>query len=129
MKLLAILRRYWEQLISIDKYDLCIVIGNILENAIEAVERVPMGEKRIVHLKIWTKTRSLFIHMQNSCVFMESSGKIVMKGIEARGIGFINVKNVVEKYGGFFHFQHTKNRFETHIMLPFGESNEINNVI
>lgn len=100
-----------------DPFDLCIVIGNILDNAIEATQSVPMPNERNIHIRIFTTEHALTIYIKNS--YIHNDKKIKTKKItEYHGIGLINVRLIADKYGG--HLTTTaKERFETIVVLPY----------
>ncbi|MGG1617433.1 ATP-binding protein, partial [Paenibacillus sp. NRS-1781] len=111
--------------IRLDRYDLCVVIGNILDNAIEAVDLVPDKEERSIYLQIWSDAHSLFIHVTNTCLKTTEIPKKphVEDDSDFHGIGLVNIQHIVEKYEGFFHISLSDYRFETMVMLPFHENN------
>lgn len=92
---------------SIDEYDLCIVLGNILDNAIRACEDVPEGEKHIV---ISASRKKDFVYIE--CC--NSKGEKTRHGT---GWGLKNIRSVVKKYHGEIQIQ--KNQTEFCILALF----------
>ncbi|MCP3795515.1 MULTISPECIES: sensor histidine kinase [unclassified Paenibacillus] len=111
--------------IRLDRYDLCVVIGNILDNAIEAVDLVSEKEERSIHLQIWSDAHSLFIHVTNTCLKPTGITKKLHleDDFDFHGIGLVNIQRIVEKYEGFFQSSRSNHHFETMVMLPFNENN------
>ena len=55
------------QHINIPEEELAIIIGNLLDNAIEAAEKCKESE-RFIHLKIQNVNHMLLLSVENSCV-------------------------------------------------------------
>lgn len=84
--------------------DMNILFGNLLENALRAIEEIEDEEKRKIGIKINYKKGIVHIHIFNSY-----EGEIKRKGNQIlttkndkirHGIGLENVRQVVEKYQG-----------------------------
>ena len=86
--------------------DLCIIIGNLLENAVEACIRASM-ETRKIKLHATMKNDHLRITCENSYpgVNMASNGKLMSSKHSGEGVGIRSVQAVVEKYGGITRFE------------------------
>ena len=109
--------------INIERFDLCIVLGNLLDNAIEAAVQVTEREDKFIHLQIFTDRFSLFIHIVNARKESGNQvGRTLKKNPEFHGIGLTNVQRVAEKYGGHLKTEARVNEFETTVFLPFPES-------
>ncbi len=91
--------------ISINRYDLCTVLGNCLENAIEACQRIPsespLYHTRYIDIRGREDGGRLIIRIKNTCdtATSEYNSLKSSKGVLG-GIGLKNVSNVVERYGG-----------------------------
>ncbi|MCM1227868.1 MAG: GHKL domain-containing protein [Clostridium sp.] len=104
--------------LKIRNFDINIVLGNLLNNAMEAMEKV---ENKKFYLDISFDKNILFIHMENTF-----NGKIKIKREElittkdnkqAHGIGLKSVKNVLERYYGDMIFDTENDNFMTDVML------------
>lgn len=91
--------------IGINRYDLCTVLGNCLENAIEACQRIsphsPLYHQRYIDIRgRWDNDR-LVLRIKNACDTAGSGHPSLesSKG-ELGGIGLQNVLNVVERHWG-----------------------------
>ncbi|WP_143191758.1 sensor histidine kinase, partial [Paenibacillus sp. P46E] len=105
--------------IQVDCYDLCIILGNVLENAIEATQLVHNAMDRWIKLQISNENNKLFIHVENSCPnISEQSGSYPLKNRNFHGLGLSNVQLAAEKYGGHMKVINTDNQFEVFIFLP-----------
>ncbi|BFH30465.1 hypothetical protein PMJ1TS6_42280 [Paenibacillus melissococcoides] len=106
--------------IFLDRYDLCIVLGNVLDNAIEAARLVPKMEDRFIHLNISSNSQALFIQVINARRgqnhFLERTCK---NNLDLHGIGLSNIQRVAQKYGGYLQTRPGNERFDTIVVLPF----------
>lgn len=86
--------------------DLCIIVGNFLENAIEACRRMAQGE-RFITMNAVIQGGFLIVVMDNSfdgsCKI--SDGVYLSRKHDGAGIGLSSVKSVAEKYGGSTRFE------------------------
>ncbi|MDF3004516.1 MAG: hypothetical protein K0S22_988 [Oscillospiraceae bacterium] len=93
------------EVISINRYDLCTVLGNCLENAIEACQRIsiesPLYHRRYIDIRGREDGGRLIIRIRNTCDTTKSEYNSLKssKGVLG-GIGLKNVSNVVERYDG-----------------------------
>ena len=90
--------------ISVDAIDLCSVFCNLLDNAIEACEKVSDVSKRYFRLNVVSKIGFLIINLSNS---MEGKvkrrrGKFLTtkKKVSEHGYGIELIRTIVEKYDG-----------------------------
>ena len=102
----------------LEENEICILFGNLLDNALEASEKVEKGEKWI-KTEIQNPGNMLFINIANS---MEKQpvreGKRWISQKENQkfhGYGLISVERIVEKYEGTIRYLVTKDRFEVQI--------------
>ncbi|MFR7819305.1 GHKL domain-containing protein [Candidatus Pseudoruminococcus sp.] len=105
--------------LSISEPDLCVMLGNLIENALEACQRKKSGEKFIRICGKLIGENSISITIDNSC-----EEKPIKEGKEYRsskrndvGIGLISVKNIVEKYDGITDFKYENGVFFASILL------------
>ncbi|CQR56000.1 ATP-binding protein [Paenibacillus riograndensis] len=109
--------------LSIDRYDLCVVLGNMLDNAIEASKQVKIAEDRYVVITIFSNDTALFIHIVN---YMEQDVAYLRSqkpNPENHGIGLTNIARICDKYGGHMTIETKQKTFHNMVMLPFWTSN------
>ncbi|MCR4591042.1 MAG: GHKL domain-containing protein [Lachnospiraceae bacterium] len=105
--------------LSITDFDLSALISNILENAAEALEKLPEYE-RTMDVKLDHANGKLKGMIVNSCVpgtkFNEEGLPESTKKIKS-GIGTKNIRMVAEKYGGTVGFDEKDGCFTTKFVL------------
>ncbi|MGG4146774.1 GHKL domain-containing protein [Paenibacillus algorifonticola] len=107
------------QEIAIDRYDLCVVLGNMLDNAIEASKQVRIAEDRSILIHIHANESALFIHILNQMETEVSSLNSQKPNPEYHGIGLTNIARICDKYGGHMTIETKPKRFQNMVMLPF----------
>ena len=84
--------------------DLCALFGNAVENAIEAVSRVPDTDSRSISLQVRENRGMLVITVENSYLgdvtIADGLPKSSKDDEQNHGFGIRSIRNVAEKYGG-----------------------------
>lgn len=82
-----------------------IILGNLLDNAIEACDRMNLCQKRI-RVKVQLKDETIYIVVENSKDANENSKLESLKeDKENHGIGIRSVKSVFDRHGGYVDFR------------------------
>lgn len=105
--------------IQVNDVDLCIVIGNLLDNAIESCEKVPK-EKRFIRIYIGIFKKQLYISVTNatSAKHRRLLSELVSEKKGSHGFGLRRIDHVAEKYQGFVNRKNEPGVFSTEILLP-----------
>lgn len=98
--------------------DLCIVVGNLLENAVEACIRMADGE-RFIQLYSHLEYDTLTITVDNSFDgnVREKKGVFLSSKREGQGTGLSSVATVAKKYDGSSRFEAKNNVFQASIYI------------
>lgn len=103
--------------------DLSVMFGNLLDNAIEAVEKIGEKERREIRLKISHKNSFFVVRLENP--FAEEPLRIRGNLFETKkregrlhGFGLGNVEQVVEGYSGQMNIVLENQVFQVTILLP-----------
>lgn len=100
--------------------DLCCIVGNLFDNAIEAVENLP-PEKRVIRIYMDMINTQLYISFTNFTAGkkLEKSGKIFKstKG-DGHGFGLVRIDAIVERLGGYLSRNSEDGAFTTEVLLP-----------
>lgn len=100
---------YMDQEIAISKRDLCVIVFNLVKNAVEAVEQSTYEDKEIV-FEVNQGKQFLSIKVKNTADIEKISiqNQYPVTGKENKrmhGLGIRNVQAVAEKYGGSYQYQ------------------------
>ncbi|HEY2493743.1 MAG TPA: GHKL domain-containing protein [Paenibacillus sp.] len=109
----------YSQEIHIDRYDLCVVIGNMLDNAIEASKKIKIAEDRYILIKIHSTESNLLIHIMNHMENEVTNLHSQKPNPEFHGIGLTNIARICDKYGGHMTFGTKLKVFNNMVILPF----------
>jgi sensor histidine kinase regulating citrate/malate metabolism len=108
------------QKLKIDNLDLCVVLSNVIDNAIEACKKIKSGKKSI-WLSVDYKKELLFINIINTYEqeIKQINNRFITtkKDKENHGIGLQNVKSTVAKYNGYIKFDIKDGLFEADIFM------------
>ena len=109
--------------LPISEQQFCMLLGNLLDNAIEGVMRVPASEtNRSIRLSISKIWEMYFISCSNSADIhtIKKNGDTFISSKphpEVHGFGTENMKQIVETAGGTIEFIVEANRFTVEIMI------------
>lgn len=106
--------------LPLNAWDMTVILGNLIDNAIEAAVKCPEDNRRI----------SLSLNYRNSCLTIEisntyteklqpsGSSYFTTKGDSgAHGLGLTNVRHTIEKNGGTFSFGPREDLFYARVVL------------
>lgn len=99
--------------------DLCAVIGNLLDNAIEENKRLPQ-EDRFIRIYIGQKNTQLYMAFTNAAGKKRDKRKSLFpsaKGAQ-HGLGLVRVESLVKKYGGLFSADSEDGGFTAELLIP-----------
>ena len=106
--------------VSISDIDLCVIVGNLLDNAIEACLKLEDEAARFIRVYIGVFKDQLYISVSNSVAagLKRSDGRYQTTKSGSHGFGLMRVDRVVRKYGGYVNRQNEEGVFATEVMLP-----------
>lgn len=105
----------------VSEVDLSIILGNLLDNAIEACLQIPDKEERFIRVYIDILKGQLYLYVMNASQHkLTRIGKIYRstKNKKYHGFGLLRVDKTVEKYHGYLNRQNEEGVFATEVMLP-----------
>jgi signal transduction histidine kinase len=107
------------QELAISDIDMCVILGNLLDNAIEACEKIEEN-KRFLRIYMVVNKKQLYISIQNSAReeldFNEKNYISTKRG--NHGLGMKRVKLIVDKYQGFLNLQNEPGIFAAEVSIP-----------
>lgn len=105
---------------SVEDTDLCVLLSNLLENALEGCRSVP-AEKRKIKLRISTFAENLMLTVDNTFdgILLMENGEIFSRkrGNGKKGVGLTSVAAAAEKYGGELRYEEKDGWFMVSVML------------
>jgi hypothetical protein len=103
---------------SIPDYDVCIILGNLLENALEACQKIETG--REIELAIKHKVSRLSIMVKNSFDgIVKKKGDKLVSSKKDGGLGLPGVQAIVDSCDGHVTTEWDKSKFTVYVMLNF----------
>lgn len=98
--------------------DLCIIFGNLVENAAEACNGQKEGT-RYIKVSARMKGRQLIVMVKNTHgnVIDKRSGIFYSSKHEGEGVGLPSVRKVAEKYQGIMKAEYDKSYFSAYVIL------------
>ena len=106
--------------LKMSELDLCCIIGNLFDNAIEASQKLP-EDQRLIRVYMDMKGTQLYISFTNftSGKKMEKVGKLFQttKG-DGHGFGLVRIDNIIERLDGYLSRNSEDGAFTTEILIP-----------
>lgn len=106
--------------LKMSELDLCCIIGNLFDNAIEASMKLPEGE-RLIRVYMDMKGTQLYISFTNFTAGgkLNKTGKVfrTSKG-ESHGFGLVRIDAIVERLEGYLSRNSEEGAFTTEILIP-----------
>lgn len=105
--------------LAVSDIDLCVVIGNLIDNAVEACEKVD-PEHQFIRLYIGILRRQLYVSVTNATseVVRKLDEEYITTKRGDHGHGLKRINNIVNKYNGYINRKNEPGVFVTEIMLP-----------
>lgn len=110
--------------LSLSEVDLCVILGNLLDNAIEACLQLPDQEQRFIRVYLDLKGDNLYLCITNAAQVVEKrNGRYISHKGENHGFGLFRVDRLVEKHRGYLKRADEEGAFTCEVLLPL-ESHE-----
>lgn len=106
--------------LAVSDIDLCVIIGNLIDNGIESCEKLKSQEKRFIRIYIGIFKEQLYISVSNATneVIRKLDKEFISNKRGNHGHGLKRIDRIVEKYDGFINRKNEPGAFVTEIMLP-----------
>jgi hypothetical protein len=100
--------------------DLCVLIGNLIDNAVEACQKITDKNPRFIRLYIGIFKQQLYISVTNSTneVIKKLDDQYITTKRGNHGHGLKRINNIVDKYDGYINRQNEPKVFVTEVLLP-----------
>ncbi|MBR6784226.1 MAG: sensor histidine kinase [Clostridia bacterium] len=106
--------------LTISEIDLCVILGNLFDNAIEASLALP-PEQRMIRVYMDMKNTQLYISFTNftaSKKMNKINGKFKSTKGEGHGFGLVRIDSIIERLDGYISRNSEDGAFTTEILLP-----------
>lgn len=105
--------------LSVSDLDLCVILGNLIDNAVESCRKVPK-EKQFLRLYIGPLKKQLYISVSNATneVVRKLDAEYISTKRGDHGHGLKRINDAVEKNSGYINRKNEPGVFVTEIMLP-----------
>lgn len=102
--------------------DICTIVGNALDNAIESVVMIEDPEKRMIHFSLSRQNHFIFLQIRNYCekelIWDGKELRTTKKDKKNHGYGVKSIQYSIEKYGGNLTAGVKDHWFELGILIP-----------
>lgn len=114
---------------QIQTMDLCSLLGNSLDNAIEAVMKIPDYEKRLIDLRIDKKAGFVIYNLRNYNLskpsFQDGLPTTTKKDkTQPHGYGLKSIQYIARKYNGTLTLSNKDNWFSLKLMIPYSSKDK-----
>jgi two-component system sensor histidine kinase AgrC len=106
--------------LSFSEIDLCCIIGNLFDNAIEASVQLPEAQ-RVIRVYMDMKNTQLYLSFTNLTAgkkMKKEGGRFRSTKGEGHGLGLVRIDAIVERLGGYISRNSEDGAFTTEILLP-----------
>lgn len=104
--------------LPVDEIDMCLVLSNLLENALDASLRT-VPDRRQIRVTAYLHAEQLLIEVENAFdgEVMEKGGVFRSSKRKGNGVGIRSVRHIAEKTGGASTFTYQNGVFSARVML------------
>ena len=106
--------------LKMSELDLCVIIGNLFDNAIEASMALP-EDGRLIRVYMDMKNTQLYISFTNftaSKKMLKIGNKFRTTKGDGHGFGLVRIDNIIERLDGYLSRNSEDGAFTTEILIP-----------
>ena len=107
--------------LTVTDVHLCAIVGNLIDNAIEACEKInDRTAQKFIHIYIGLFKSQLYISVTNSTCekHRKRLSELVTSKLGEHGFGLRRIDKIAEKYDGYVNRKNEPGVFATEVMLP-----------
>lgn len=103
--------------------DICTIMGNALDNAMECEIQIEDKDRRLIHVAVLSKKDFIVLRFENyfegELEFENSLPTTTKTKTAYHGYGIKSIQYTAQKYGGWITINKKGNWFELNVMIPF----------
>ena len=104
--------------LNVSDTDLCVILGNLLENAIEGCQHVKTGTRFVkIRSKVFENMLTIVVDNTFSGEIKKIGDKFISNKRDGHGIGTTSVSAIVKKHNGKIKFEVKDNIFQVSVLL------------
>ena len=104
--------------LAMSDVELCALLGNLIDNAMEACEKLPENE-RFLRVYIDRFKDQFYLSVQNSSpAVVREKGSFRTTKSGTHGFGLFRIDRIAKKYNGYVNRQYEEGIFATELMIP-----------
>lgn len=106
--------------LTTSEVDLCIIMGNLFDNAIEACMQLP-EEERMIRIYMDMKNTQLYMSFTNTTARKKQkkeNGRYTTTKGEGHGYGLVRIDTIIERLQGYISRNSEDGAFTTEVLLP-----------
>ena len=115
-----------QKLAFMEPADICSLLGNALDNAIEYEQMLPVKEKRLIDVAIFAQKSLLIMKFTNyfegDLELQDGMPVTTKEKKEYHGFGMKSIRLTAEKYGGTMGFEVQNNWFCLKVLIPIPDT-------
>ena len=105
--------------LPISDVEFCVIFGNLMDNAIEACEKLASKEERFIRIYIGQFKKQFYLSVTNATNHKRRAGRYYSLKGEGHGFGLYRIDKIVKEKNGYLNRKDEPGVFATEIMLPF----------
>lgn len=102
--------------------DICTILGNALDNAIECAIQIEEKEKRLIHVEVLSKKEFVVLRFENyyegSIQYENNQPATTKADKDYHGYGIKSIKYTAKKYNGWVTIDTKDNWFKLNVVIP-----------
>lgn len=106
--------------LSLSPLELCVIIGNLMDNALEACLRIEDPQARFIRIYMGLHRGQFYLSVTNSAPPLRRKGGdyLSTKSGQSHGFGLMRIDRITARCGGRVNRQSEEGVFATEILLP-----------
>lgn len=105
--------------LPVSDVEFCVLFGNLMDNAIEACEKIEETKERFIRIYIGMFRKQFYISVTNATNQKQRVGKYYSLKGEGHGFGLYRIDKIIKQKQGYLNRKDEPGVFATEIMLPF----------